>query len=391
MRALAYGMSSPHVASRSPLRPWDVAHASWTLPLVAAGIAASLASGARPLGVEAQRSVAFALGPALLLVTLHARTAAYLHDEGLATTLPLPVPPRRRFAIAWRSHLVGLLWQAVCGAVAFAIAGSDAPARMVLVADWLALVLTCALVEPAGAAASALLGRRVPEDSVAGQLQRAAGGGWTLPEAVVHLWAPAMALATAAAVAMPLQLTIDRWADGRAPGRAHLVACTLALSIAAVLRVAAVPAYCRGMFDAVPWLRQAMRTLAGPPVPSPAPRWLAAIRDPGLRLTILQHQRLTPVPTLRLVALLGTAVILTVRTAAPGIAELGILVGLVALWLVPADALRRHGQAQRRLLSPLPLTDHRARAWACLLAPVVLAALPVAWRVVASRVVGGEA
>jgi hypothetical protein len=212
-----------HVVKRSPLDPWEQAHASVALPVVAAGIAAALLGAAAPLGAESQRSVAFALGPAVMLVTLHARTAAYLHDDGLGATLPLPIAVSRRFAAAQRRHLVGLAWQAAWGALAFALAGTDGATRLVLVLDWLALVVACALVEPLGAAASAWMGRRVPPESLAGQLQRSLGGGWTLPEAVVHLWAPAIALSLAAGLAMPVQLAIDRWADAQAVASSHLV------------------------------------------------------------------------------------------------------------------------------------------------------------------------
>lgn len=344
---------------------------------MAAGVAASLLGGAAALGEVAQRSAAFALGPAVLLVTLHARTAGYLHDDGLAATLPLPIPPARRFAAAGRRHALGLAWQGAWGALAFGLSGPSAAASGILVADFLVLVAMAALVEPLAAAAAAALGRRVPAESVAGQLQRSLGGGWTLPEAVVHLWAPAGGLALAAALAMPEQLAIDRWADGDTVKAAHLGICGAALAVAALGRLLAPRIYAGGLFDAVPWLRQAMRTLAGPPVPAPAPRWLPLFRDPALRLLVLQHQRLTPVPVLRLLMLLGAAAILAGRAQTPGPAELGILVGLVALWLVPAGSLARHAADQRRLLGPLPLRNARARAWACLLAPVALALVPV--------------
>lgn len=370
------GMASP-----SPLRPWEDARASWALPIVASAIGASLLVAAAPLGIDAQRSVAFALGPAIMLVTLHARTVGYLHDDGLAATLPLPVPTARRFAAAHRRHGVGLLWQAAWGAVAFAVGGTEPSRAAVLVADWLALVGACALVEPAAAAVGAWLGRRVDPESVAGQLQRSLGGGWTLPEAVVHLWAPALGLALGAALAMPWQLAIDRWADAQSIGRGHVGVCVTALAIAIAIRLAAPAMYGRGLFDAVPWLRQAMRTLAGPPVPQTAPRWITAIRDPALRLVVLQHQRLTPVPQLRLAVLLGTAAWLVVRERSPGVAQLGILAGLVTLWLVPATVLLRHAPARRRLFAALPVRDPSTRAWACLLAPVVLAIAPVAFRV----------
>lgn len=370
------------VRTASPLRPWEDARASWALPVVAAGVAASLLGAAAELGDAAQRSAAFALGPAVLLVTLHARTAGYLHDDGLAATLPLPIPPARRFAAAGRRHALGLAWQGAWAALAFGVSGRSVAASTILVADVLVLVAMAALVEPLAAAAAAWLGRRVPAESIAGQLQRSLGGGWTLPEAVVHLWAPAAGLALAAALAMPGQLAIDRWAEGVAPGTVHLELCAAAVAVAVLGRVLAPRIYAGGLFDAVPWLRQAMRTLAGPPVPSAAPRWLPLFRDPALRLLVLQHQRLTPVPVLRLLLLLGAATFLATRAEPPGIAELGILVGLVALWLVPAGALARHAADQRRLLGPLPLRDARPRAWACLLAPVALAVAPLLVRVV---------
>lgn len=368
------------VTARRPSLIWDETWASWALPLVASSIAAALVGGAGARGADAQRGVAFVVGPALLLVTLHARSGGYLHDDGLAATLPLPVAPRRRFAAAHRVHLVGLGWQALLGALAMAVAARDTTAALGLVASFLALVGCAALVEPVSAGASAWLGRRVPAESLGGQLQRTLGGGWTLPEAVVHLWAPALALGLAAALAMPMQLAIDRLFDGLAVSQGHAGACAAAFAIALGLRLAAPMLYAGGVFEAVPWLRQAIRTLAGPPTPADAPRWIAWVRDPVLRLTILQHQRLTPVPMLRLVVLLVAAGIVTFADATPGPAQLGAVIGTAALWLLPAAALRRHREAKRRLLSAMPVRDTTRAAWACLLAPVMLATIPIGIR-----------
>ena len=47
---------------------------------------------------------------------------------------------------------------------------------------------------------------------------RALGGGWTIPEAVVHLYAPALGVGLVALLAMPGQLWLDRRVDGRARG-----------------------------------------------------------------------------------------------------------------------------------------------------------------------------
>lgn len=363
---------------------WDETWASWALPLVASSIAAALVGGAGVRGADAQRGVAFVIGPALLLVTLHARCGGYLHDDGLAATLPLPIAPRRRFAAAHRVHMIGLGWQALLGAIAMAVAAADETAALSLVANYLTLVGCAALVEPLCSGASAWLGRRVAAESFAGQLQRTLGGGWTLPEAVVHLWAPALGLGLAAALAMPMQLALDRVFDDQLVSRGHLGACAGALALALVLRLVAPRLYAGGVFEAVPWVRQAIRTLAGPPTPTAAPRWLAWVRDPALRLTILQHQRLTPVPMLRLLVLIVAAFVVASADTAPSPAALGVVVGAAALWLLPAAAMRRHRAAKQRLLAAMPVRDPTTAAWACLLAPVVLATMPVATRWVVS-------
>jgi hypothetical protein len=370
------------VAARRVSLVWEQAWASWALPLVASSIAAALVAGAGARGVDAQRGVAFVVGPALLLVTLHARSGGYLHDDGVAATLPLPIAARRRFAAAHRVHMIGLGWQALWGAAAMAIAAADLRTAIGLVATFAALIACAALVEPLASGASAWLGRRVPPDGFAAQVQRTLGGGWTLPEAVVHLWAPALGLGLAAALAMPLQLAIDRWFDGLPVARGHLGACAGALGCAVAARLLAPRLYAGGVFEAVPWLRQAIRTLAGPPVPPPAPRWLAMLRDPALRLLVLQHQRLTPVPMLRLAILFVAAGIVASADAAPGPAAVGSVVGAAALWLLPAAAVRRHRLAMQRALAAMPIRDPRRAAWACLLVPVLLATAPVAARMV---------
>lgn len=352
-------------------------HALAVLPIVAAAIVALASSAVAQSPLATQRGLVFVLGPLLLLVTLHARTAGYLHDDAVAMTLPLPIDGRDRFAAAHRRHLAGLAWQSVwgLGAVVLAVllAGASAATALALALDLGALVVAALLLEPLGAAIAARLGQRVPAESFAAQLQRSLGGGWTLPEAVVHLYAPAFALGAAAAVAMPWQLAIDRATDGELVGRTHLLICAGALLLAIAARAAAPRLYAQGVHDAVPWLREAMRTLAGPSAPEPAPRWIAWFKDPALRLVVLQHQRLTPVPTLRLVLLVGTAVIMAVRARPVGPIELGLVLALAALWLVPAGAVVREREARRRALASLPVVPAERRAAALLFAPLVLA------------------
>ncbi|HWB78035.1 MAG TPA: hypothetical protein VG755_23885, partial [Nannocystaceae bacterium] len=224
------------------------------LPIVAAAIVALASTAVASAPLPTQRGLVFVLGPLLLLVTLHARTAGYLHDDAVSLTLPLPIAPRDRFAAAHARHLRGLAWQAMWGlaAVAFAvlIAGAGPATALALVLDLGALVVAAALVEPVGAAIAARFGQRVPEDSFAAQVQRSLGGGWTLPEAVVHLYAPALALGTAAAIAMPWQLAIDRGVDGETVGENHLMVCAVVLVLALALRAIAPRLYRAGVHDA---------------------------------------------------------------------------------------------------------------------------------------------
>ncbi|MBX7080587.1 MAG: hypothetical protein K1X88_15425 [Nannocystaceae bacterium] len=356
------------------------------LPVVAAALVAlAIGAGARASGLPAARSLVFALVPAALLVTLHVRTSGFLHDDQLAATLPLPIAPARRFGLAAARHARGLaaamLW--LLGGIALGAAplGLGAPALCGLLLDALAVGVASLATEPFGAAVAARLGRRQPPGSWAEQLQHKLGGGWTLPEAVVHLYAPAGSLGLAGLLALPVQLAIDRAVDGHALLVGLGAAMLLAAAIAVGLRLAAPVLYRGGVFEAVPWLREAMRTLAGPPVPERASRWIAAVADPALRLVLLQHERLTPAPRLRLVLLLATAVVLALRGTPLSAGEVGLALALCALWLVPAAALLRHGAVRRAALAALPVRSPTTRARALLAAPVAVMLASIAIRV----------
>ena len=242
-----------------------------------------------------------------------------------------------------------------------------------LVLDWLALGVLAACVEPFAAAIGSFFGRRLPPDHPGTAAQRSLGGGWTLPEAVVHLYAPALGLGLAAALAMPVQLAVDLAIDGAAVGRGLVTTCAGALAIGLVLAVAARPVFARGAFESIPWLAEATRTLAGPPVPEPAPGSIVRLRDPVLRLLVLQHQRLTPLPRLRLSLLVGVAIAFAVRGKPLAVAHFGVLFALVALWLVPALAIVREGARRRRALAALPVVPRRPLAAVLLAVPPVLA------------------
>lgn len=375
--------STPSIARFERLG-WEL----WLAPSVAAavwGVLVARADGDLALA----RSLVFIGGPLVLLAGLFERTGSYLHAPHRQQLLPLPLPPAQHFAAAARPHRVGLLASAALGTAALGLAlaadlGRTAPTPTVLLllVDWLWLVAIAALTEPAIAGAAAWLGRRFDEDTPVRRLQRSVGGGWTLPEAVVHLYAPAVGIGAAALLAMPAQLTCDRLADAMATGAGVEVVTSAAwgatlsgLVGAVALRMWAQRGYAAGMFEATAWLAQATRTLAGPPVPEPAPRWIAGISDPALRLWLLQLWRVTPVPGLRIGALVGVGAWLGVAGAI-GVPHVAVLLALTALWLVPAIRVAQLRPRRAALLGALPLPE-AARQGRCPAAAWVLAAPPV--------------
>jgi len=227
-------------------------------------------------------------------------------------------------------------------------------------------------------AASAALGRRFAADTWVGELQRRASGGWTLPETAVHLYAPAAGIGLAAAAAMPLQLAFDLSADGRSVPTGLWGVGLSAVALAAAAFVLAPRVYALGVFEAVPFVAEATRTLAGPPIPEPTPGPIARLRDPVLRLLVLGFWRETPAPTLRLLAVFGATALLAL-SARPGPAHVAVWLAAVLLWVVPATALSRSRPLRARLLSTLPLPPaqregRHPRATALLWAPVTLGA-----------------
>lgn len=356
----------------------------WLVPALAAAVGcATLSSAGADLALL--RGLVFVGGPLLLLAGLHARLEGYLHARARQTLLPLPIAPALCWAAARRPHLAGLAWTGLLGvaAVTGAAVGAGLPWAHVanLAGDLGWLWLVAVALEPVVPAASAWLGRRFPDDRPERRWQRTLGGGWTIPEAVVHLYAPALGVGLVALLAMPGQLWLDRRVDGL-PELPVLGGLALAgLVAAAALGWAAARVYTRGMFGAVPWVHEAVRTLAGPPVPDEVPRWLLAGRDPLRKLVLRQLWRSTPVPGLRLWGLvLGAGWIgLFARPSVPAAA---IVVALCAVWLVPAARLRALRAGRARLCGPLPLPA-AARAgrapgvWLAIGAPVLVAAAVV--------------
>jgi hypothetical protein len=339
-----------------------------------------------------QRSLVFLGGPLLLLAGLHARLFGFLHAPDRARWLPLPIEPERHFAAAKASHRPALWLTSVLGLAALLLAGPDGTtvsgisARLGLAGGFAWLLVFAALLEPFVAGISADLGRRFPADSRTRELQRSLGGGWTTAEAVVHLYAPAFGVGLAVLLAMPGQLSWEHYLDHGALNIRQLGIGAAPLAIALALRLAAFPLYRRGMWEAVAWLTEATRTLAGPPQPEPTPAWARRIRDPWTRLLLIQFWRVTPLPGLRLALLLGMSVLLVVRTAPPSGPAIALWLAAVGAWVVPTGTLARDRLARARLAGALPLEPTRRRgragplAIAALLAPILLSSAALAGR-----------
>ena len=346
------------VRSGSELPRWraDWPHA-WLAPALAAACwSLVLASSAEP---ATQRSLVFVGGPLVLLAGLHARLGEYLHGRARERLAALPVASGRHFAAGLRAHRRGLLLALLCGVTGVCLGGTTASgdpiAAALLAGDFVWLCVLAAVVEPAIPAAAAYAGRRFPEAHPIRQAQAQLGGGWTSAEATVHLYAPALGLGLATLLAMPGQLALALLAAGQAFAGLHAGLLLAPLAIAGLVRVAAPRVYGLGFFEAVAWLAEATRSLAGPPEPPPRPAWVGRLRSPATRLLATQWLRLTPVPMLRVTLLIAWAGYLLLRAAPPGGPAIAVLLGLVALWLAPLQTLARQRRRNAAIMAGLPL------------------------------------
>ncbi len=363
---------------------WADRETAWVaVVLVAAGWSAVMGAAVNE-SMESQRTLTFTGGPLLLVAGIHARMSDFLHAPQRSRLLPLPLPPVIHWRDAIRHHRVGLLGTWVAGAIAlgslsFAVVAPPPEhyanvAKLVL--DWTWLCALAMGVEPLFAGLAAYLGRRFPEGHAGQGIQHSAGGGWTQNEAVVHLYAPALAIGTAAALAMPGQLVFMGWDTyGELPAVAGLAAI-VPLGLSLVLPRVGRNLYVSGVWEAVPWLTEATRTLAGPALPEPTPSWVASLKNPVRRVLVLQLLRATPMPMFRLVAPLlwaGAVLFWQIPLGAPVVA---VGLGLAALWIMPLRILTRQRLARARTFVALPLPEPQRRGRDPL-APV-LAALPLA-------------
>ncbi|NVB41788.1 hypothetical protein G6O69_28400 [Pseudenhygromyxa sp. WMMC2535] len=337
--------------------------------LAAAAWWAVLASVAdEPLAT--QRSMVFIGGPLLLLSGIHARSFTFLHAPERLRLLPLPIAAQAHWATARRSHAWALACSLVLGGLA--VIAANPRENWSLLGEFACLGVIAWLLEPALAAAAAHFGRRFPQDSRAGELQRSFGGGWTTPEAVVHLYAPALGIGAATALAMPAQLSLERWVDRGGLETNHVLLALAPLALALGIRAIARPIYCGGMWEAIPWLAEASRTVAGPPQPEPTPRWLERLPDPWLRLQVAQFLRLTPLPALRLAAVAACALIIGLREADPSGPAWATALALCGLWLAPAQRVRGDRAARARMAGALPLAPSRRQGRAGAAATLLL-------------------
>ena len=355
---------------------------AWIAPVLAAAAWSLLLANSADLST--QRSLVFLGGPLVLLAGLHARLGEYLHARARERLAGLPIAPGRHFAAGRAAHRGGLALAAGCGLVGAGLgawAATGTAWRGVLLAgDFAWLCVMAALVEPAIAASSAYAGRRFPDEHPIRQAQAQLGGGWTAPEAAVHLYAPALGLGLAVLLAMPGQLGLAGLADGQAPRGLHAALFAGPLLVALAVRGAAPRLYAAGFFEAVAWLAEATRSLAGPPEPPPRPGWVGRLASPTARLWATQWLRLSSGPLLRLALFVGWGSYLLLRGSPPTAPTVAVGLGLAVLWLLPLQTLARQRRRNAAVLAslPLPVTARAGRApgfAAVLLAvPLVVAA-----------------
>lgn len=371
------------------LPKWDRERTGWLLPLLGAGLLAVWLANAGEQPLLTRRGYIFAIGPLFLLAGLHARLAAYLHNPARFRLAPLPVHPHRHWRCSWPQHLGGLLWAGICGLAGVATgslaSGVGLHQSAALMADLGLLLIHALLLEPLIPAACAYLGRRFSTDSSIGSAQRYLGGGWTAPEITVYLYAPALGLALAAALAMPGQLALAKVWAGSSWSSMYLQLLGVPLVVSLVLRMVAKHPYSRGYFEAVARLHESVRSLSGPPLARPLPGWLAALarrRTPTTAIALRLCARCTPALSLRLGILVVWAT-WAVASTTPALAVWALGAVCAGLWSLPFGRVWAAWAQFQRSTPGLPLARKswaRARrgVWTFCLVPPVLAASFVA-------------
>ena len=307
--------------------------------------------------LRTQRGFVFVAGSLLLLTGLQARFHAFLHTGARIRTAPLPVSAQQHFRAASRRHawLLLVYWcmgtLALWGSHVWARGSLDQAGWLLL--DWTWLCLHAWLLEPWFAGASAWLGRR---HTGVDAMLASAGGGWTLPETAVHLYAPALALATAVAVSLPGQLAFARIQELGALDGGHVAALLVPTMSSIAVRISSLRCYGRGMWEAVAFLNEAERTLSGPPRPEAIPTWISWMQNPVRKLFLLEIYRTTTVPMLRLAVLMasGTWIVTTEHAVVPSSVIVAAAAG--SLWLLPVLRFTKRSRERALLFGALPLS-----------------------------------
>lgn len=384
-------MTPPVPARRAALPRFDAPSYGLASILIAA-VALSAGTLEAAAGSEqSQRMAAAFLGPLLLLAGMHARLEGFVHARARRALLSLPVPATRHWADAQRSRRLGLALGLLAGMIALGITAATGELHRpwVTITEFAWLGLFAWILEPLVPAWSAFLGRRFDESSPQGRAQVALGGGWTAPEAVVHLYAPALGVLGATALAMPGQLSIERAFEGLPLQAPHLALGLAPLALALWLRREALERYGAGMFEAVAWLEQAERSLSGEQAARSRP-WIAKLaRDPWARLRLIAVWRRVPGASVRALAAAVLPWAFVVAGRAPGGLAVALCAATTLAWVGPLLRLHDPGEEAQwaRFGAELPLVHAGrgrlpARVFALLTTPIAmgLCGLLVAWR-----------
>lgn len=369
---------------------WDHETRGWMAPALFAGMAAVFLATTSDVALLTRRSYIFVGGPLFLLAGLHARLNGFLHATARSQLSPLPVSPKHHWGAGQRLHASGLVQTGILGILGILAGGlagqMPTPEAFALAGDFTLLWIHACLCEPLIPAACAWLGRRFAPESPLAVAQRQLSGGWSAPEVAIHLYAPALGLALAAALAMPGQLSLAQLDGGTPLAGIHVQLLAIPLALALGLRLLAKHVYARGFFESVAHLHESVRTLAGPPTARPVPGWLLALagrKSAATRVALTLTARLTPALTLRLLLLLGW-VIVAALTQLPGIAMAALGTAATAVWAQPFRAafagLARFYRAVPGVpLPPVAWAQARRALWWTCLAPPVAAGICVAF------------
>lgn len=355
---------------------------NWVAPALALTFGGSVLASHASESDQAIRNLLFLGGPLILFSGIHDRICSFIHADERYLLLHNPIESQDHWRQAMQSFSRQLAFIAVAGTATIVASQFLHPdpgdvlqqtiQGLIYASEWLWLCLFVGLLEPIGCAFAALAGRRYSGSSWVSEMQHTLSNGWTTPEATIHLYAPAVSLATATLLALPGQLTLARLFTESDIQTRYLSASLTPLIIAIFLRFFWAPhAYYKNVWYAVPWLEEARKSLGDFDQASPVPIWIRQIRDPVFKLIAIQWLRLTPLPHLRLLALLGYSIWLFFDQSSPSLIDVSIGSILIAWWILPTHKVFSQKKRISQLCSPLPLPEfaHHRIMWKFVLVP----------------------